>query len=522
MRRLSSLITAVALLAACGPAPSDGPGLAACYPPSPSPGEPPADGSGVVEEFLSFPIAQPVFKYQFFVAPTEEGGPLHYTYRSEDALYVHGPDGDQLWSASLSNPQLESPNSLGTAHGAADTNGDGRFEIVALDGSGRIVIHDARTGARRRTLELPAPEDEHAHWAYLAIANLRGVGDRDVIVQSVDAREAGPQRYLNRTLLAWNLEEDRELWRVTQGPDPAEGVYRGYWGPAHGSFRSADVDGDGRDEVVGGNLVTFDGEVVDLGYPRSWVGVRADGFVDHLDAVLIGDLRSDRPTLEWIVTEEDHVDRSDWHTTMLTPDEGVLWRSETDLFSDSMAREPQNVAAGRFDSTRSDSQVWVRSRFPVEHLFDEEISQHPWLFDANGEPFAHYRTVEVLPEAFNEHEFGNCEGLELIVSIDWFGGKRDYIAAKARHVEGNIGVFDPVTGEPVWYSPRDVPATAAGLLYVADVTGDGREEVVIQDTREGTIRVYRNPAPPADTAVPSKWDEPHYRRIKQNWNYYSP
>ena len=75
-----------------------------------------------------------------------------------------------------------------------------------------------------------------------------------------------------------------------------------------------------------------------------------------------------------------------------------------------------------------------------------ESSQHPWLLDAFGNQFADYASEQVLPGGFSTHKYGNKEGLERVSAIDWFGGVKKYIAAKARSVEGNIGVFDAVTG----------------------------------------------------------------------------
>lgn len=474
-----------------------------------------------VELLLSFSVPEPIYNDQFFVSPLEEGERPHFIYRSETTLHVYDPGGTRLWSAESANPQVDSPNALGTTHAAADVTGDGRMEVIALEDSGRIKIHEGSSGELLRTLSLPEPENEYAHWAHLAVVNLRGAGDRDAILQAVDRRGEGIHRYMNRTLLAWDLDDDRELWRVRQGAEPGDGVYEGYWGPAHGSFRTADIDGDGRDEVVGANLVDADGEVVDVGYPRSWVDVRDDGFVDHLDALAIGDFRSDHPGLEWVVTQEDHAGRSDYHVAMVS-EEGVQWRVETDLFPEGGAREPQNIAVGRFDPERHRPRIWVRSRFPKPFLDSIETSQHPWILNELGERVADYRMVEALPAGFNQHENGNCEGLETIAPIQWIGGDVEHIAAKARHVDGEIGVFDAMTGEPVWYSPGHVPAMQAALLYVADVTDDGREEVVVYDAGGARIAVYGNPESGPETSAAGTWGDPNYRNLKQNWNYYSP
>ncbi len=60
----------------------------------------------------------------------------------------------------------------------------------------------------------------------------------------------------------------------------------------------------------------------------------------------------------------------------------------------------------------------------------------------------------------------------------------------------------------------------ADRLYVADVSGDWREEMVVLHGNE--LRVYHNPAPNPRPDQPRLWELPHYRRAKQAYNYYSP
>jgi hypothetical protein len=58
--------------------------------------------------------------------------------------------------------------------------------------------------------------------------------------------------------------------------------------------------------------------------------------------------------------------------------------------------------------------------------------------------------------------------------IDWTGGQKQLAAAKERHTAGNVAIFDPLTGAfPLRLNEE------ARRLYVADVTGDWREEIVV-------------------------------------------
>jgi hypothetical protein len=467
---------------------------------------------------FSFSIPEAVHKYQFLVSDLDGDGLLDYTFRSPERLFAYGHDGGILWQRELPSP-LNIPTADtggGGTHGASDVDRDGHVEVIALRDDNTVHVFEGSSGALETSFPLPTIGEQNL-WAYLAIADLDGDGDDDLILQTLDTSGSKRSGYMNRSLMGWDLEQGREVWRILQDADPNNGIYEGYWGQAHGPFRSADVDGDGRDEIVGGNLIQEDGEVIDLGYPRDWIGYNSDGYTDHIDAVTIGDFRPDLPGLEWVVTEEDHSGgTNNWHTTMLSTS-GIIWRVETDLFPDNRDREPQNVAGGNFDPGRSHEELWVRSRFsgPSE-------SQHPWVFDSGGTQFADFSTQEALPPGFNTHEYGNKQGLEIIVPIDWLGSDKSFIAAKARHVNGNIGVFDAVTGEALWYTPNAFPAVQATMIYVADVAGDYREEVIIYDIASGAIKIYANHAVNPKPMRPRKWSLQFYARMKQNWNYYSP
>ncbi|MCJ7813360.1 hypothetical protein MUP95_08615, partial [bacterium] len=466
---------------------------------------------------FSFSVAESIAGYgdDIFVVDLNGDSLLDYTFRSETTLYAYAHDGSPLWNVTILYPAADIIN-YGTKFGAADVDYDGQIEVVALNNSNQVIVLDGLNGNQEGTINISVGANQKA--GHVAIANIRGEGDRDIIVQTMHVSSLNPGFYINRTLIAIRMDTQTEIWRVEQNADIGDGsflsVYEGYWGQAHGSFFCADVDGDGKDEVIGGNMIDDDGTVLSLGYNTGWIGVNpVDGFVDHLDAMSVGDIRPDLTGIEWVVTEEDAYGQTDYHTALLSKD-GLTWRKETNLFTIEKDKEPQNVAIGNFDTTRIHSEVWCRSRFGGGD------SQHPWVFDYAGNQFAHYTTEDVLPEGFNTYDYGNAEGLEMIWTIDWFGSKKEHIAAKARHVSGNVGVFDAVTGEAVW-TTVDSPV-AASSIYVADVAGDSREEVIIYDENDGTIKVYWNEEENPNQPKPDKWDDPLYVRLKQNWNYYSP
>ncbi len=482
---------------------------------------------------FSFSIPEPVagdpnlevIGDQFFAADVNGDGLLDYTFRSWTALYVYDHDGTPIWNQPVTHPS----GNGGSKHAAADLDGDGQVEIAALNASDQILIFDGSDGTLERTVTL-TDLGENRMAGHIAVANLRGAGDRDLIVQTQDERlqGSGYYYYINRSLIALNVESDpaKILWTVeqdanTEYPQPAPaGIYEGYWGQAHGPFLCADVDGDGLDEVAGATLVDDDGQVISMGYPSDWIVSNGSDFIDHLDAIALGDFKPDLPGLEWVMSEEDWLGGAvwnNWHTTMLSA-AGILWRKECDIWPDGSEREPQNVAVGDFNTGREAAEVWARSR-----LGNSSVSQHPWLFDNTGNQYTHFSIDTALPAGFNTSpDGGNKNGIEMIWTIDWDGpSSPEYIAAKARYVLGNIGVFNAENGEAVWATPHDFGAVTAAMVYVADVSGDSREEVVVYDSLDGKIKIYWNEASNPSPG-PNKWDDPLYRRLKQQWNYYSP
>ena len=471
---------------------------------------------------FTFPVIGTMHRFgdRFFVVDLNGDGEFDFTYRTETAMYAYDHDGSFMWQKDINVP---SGILNGNSHGAADINGDGNVEIVALNNTNQIVVYNGFNGSVLDTVDVSVGSTQKA--AYISVVNLRGMGDRDVIVQTIakDYTVEGNWRYyVNRALIALNMESDpvSVIWQVAQDYTVPP---IGYWGLAHGGPMCADVDGDGRDEVIGGNMIDHEGTVTGLNYPTGWIET-GGGFMDHLDALAVGDFLPGTAGLEWIVTEEDHNGKTDWNATMLNH-EDVQWRKETTLFPASEGsgndREPQNVAAGNFDLTKSDSEVMLRSRFEGYDTHDEGWGQHPWVFDVSGTQFSHYSTVDSLPAGFNTSADTNASGIECIWTVDWDGGEREYIAAIARKVDGNMGVFNPITGKALWTTKDVSPQIQAQFVYVADVSGDSREEVIIYDAADGKIKILWN-EDSNPNSKPDKWDDPLYRRLKQNWNYYSP
>jgi len=205
---------------------------------------------------FTFSIPEPVYGDpnlgstgdQFFAVDLNHDGLLDFSFRSETKLYAYDHDGTQMWNKSISHPQ----GNGGAKHAAADIDGDGQIEIIALNNADQLLIYNGSNGTLERTIDIPGIGTAQIA-SHVAVANLRGHGDRDVIVQTEDILPQGStyKYYINRALIALDLETLplNTLWTVEQDDNLSYpesgfgGIYEGYWGQAHGSFVCADIAG---------------------------------------------------------------------------------------------------------------------------------------------------------------------------------------------------------------------------------------------------------------------------------------
>ncbi len=357
----------------------------------------------------------------------------------------------------------------------ADIDGDGAAELLFLDSDGALHVHDARTAREKKALRIDHPPGSE-RWEHLAVVNLRGHGDRDLALQATNARGYRVGHYV--AAFAFEGLDAVRLWEVSD-----------FGALAHGPFRPADLNGDGLDEICGFTLLDPQGRRPAWRYPPISPEF-AGGASFHIDALVIADVRPEVPGLEVVLLEEGRN-----YVGLVNFDRGLLW------WETHGREEPQNAAVGEFDPDRPGLEIWCRSR--------HDTHQKPWVFDAQGRVISRYEMAEVAPEGWT------IKGVEVIAAIDWTGEATQLAAAKERHQSGDVGLFEPVGGRFVARF-----AERADRIYVADVAGDWREEIIVVSANE--IHVYQNPAPNPRPDQPRLWNQQHYRRGKMNWNYYSP
>jgi len=178
----------------------------------------------------------------------------------------------------------------------ADLDGDGRAEVALKAGEGdprdadghvtsgpeHLLILDGLTGKTRARIDWPSRGGFEDYNRYsrnqLAVAYLDGKTPALIV-------QRGTYSLIKMTAYEFRGDKLRELWRWDSDEEKAQG--KSYRGQGAHCLRAADVDGDGRDEVVLGSAV------IDDNGQTLWCTK-----LGHPDHVYIGDLDPTRPGLE--------------------------------------------------------------------------------------------------------------------------------------------------------------------------------------------------------------------------------
>ena len=390
--------------------------------------------------------------------------------------YTHG--GQLLWSKQMEIqltgkaedeglPGLHAPGVQ-----AADVNGDGQTEVLALTPDNHLEILHGATGETQQRIYLQSPPGTE-RWEHLVVANFRGNGDRDLLLQATNAEDYRLGRYLAAYAVEDLIQNNPPLWTRDD-----------FHGTAHNGARVADLDGDGKHEVLGGTLIGSDGRLLFK------TPMKRNAKRPHIDSIYAADVRPDLPGLEVVALEEGGDNR-----IFLYNSDRLIWKTHF------KHQEPQNAAIGDFDTNRPGLEIWCRSRYNKH--------QKPFVFDAQGQLITDYKMDNVAPPGWT------TAGVEVIFTVDWTGEPQQLAAAKERHKSGDIAVFDPISGEFLHRFPAQ-----AERLYVADVSGDWREELIVINGNE--LQIYSNQEPNPNPNHSRLWTQDHYRHSKMTWNYYSP
>lgn len=408
------------------------------------------------------------------VADVNSDGKQDYLVTVPGHLAVYDNSGRKLWIEKTdlvvggSSESHGLPGHHGPGVAAGDVDGDGRPEVVFLTKDGRFHVLDGASGKEEATAKPPVPKGT-ARWEVAMIADFRGTGgDGDILLQATNAEGYRTGRYLAAYTCKDLIAGKQPLWTTDK-----------FISCAHNGARLADLGGDGRDEVLGWTILSADGRLL----------AKAVDCRSHMDSVFVADVRPDLPGMEVILLEEGE------NYVQLIGQKGPIWRS------DFRRQEPQNAAVGRFKPGSEEIFIWCRSRY--------DQHQKPFVFNSRGQKVFDYAMDDVAPPGWT------ASGVEVIHTIDWTGRREQLACAKERHTSGDVCLFEPMTGKFVRRFKQQ-----ADRLYVADVTGDWREEIIVLAGNK--LNVYQNTAPNPRPGEKRLWTSRNYRRLKQCHNYYSP
>lgn len=435
-------------------------------------------------------LGEPFFRDReggLITADLDNDGQRDIVLSRANRVQAYRSSGELLWSldAPIQLGGQAERNGLPGLHGsglqAGDPDQDGRTEVLFVTTQNTLMVIDGATGAEQHRLELPAVDSRFGRWEHAILANFRGEGDLDLLLQAsqdVD-NEPGYIRDSNQAAFAFaDLVTDAAaavpLWQTTD-----------FLSASHGAAKAIDLDLDGRDEVVAGSILSSTGDkLYEVDIPNH--------AFHHIDSLGIGDIDPDRPGLEVIIPEEGRAKR-----IILYDQSGTIWESAHRRRSPD--GDGDKAVVGEFDVATPGLETWFRGG----------DSDHFTVLTAAGNVIASYTFDDRKPDTWTD------SGLEVVHRIRWTGSEPDYIVAKERHEAGDVGIFDPLTGLIVQRFE-----TATDRLYVADVTGDWREEIIV--VAGDQLQIYTNPAANPNPDRPRLWESPHYRRLKMTWNYYSP
>ena len=278
--------------------------------------------------------------------------------------------------------------------------------------------------------------------------------------------------YGRTTEAAYDVKDGKLVLRWTFD-SAAPGVPDGYGGQGNHQMSVADVDGDGRDEIINGSMA-----LDDHGQPL-WTAK-----LFHGDAMHVGDLDPTRPGLEKFGVHEEMDNNGHIGSALLDARTGAR------IWTQYGANDTGRGLAADIDPRYPGDEVWG--------------ANSPALFDIKGQQIAdtHPRSMNFAiwwdGDLLRELLDGNR-----IMKWDWKTAT-DSVLLTADGCLGNNGT-------------KNTPALSA------DILGDWREEVVLRTADSTALRVYSTPIP-SDYGFVTLMQDPQYRAsiAWQNTAYNQP
>lgn len=431
----------------------------------------------------------------------------HNGLTGETKLQAYKLDGTLLWQINLGKNIREGAHY--TQFMVYDLDGDGRAEVACktadgtVDGKGKVIgdaqadyrdheghvlagpefltVFDGLTGGELATVPYfpprhptklnPTPDELREIWGdgrgnrsdrYLAcVAYLDGVHPSLVMCRG----------YYTRTVLAaWNWRGGKLTQAWTFDSDDGDPVHRPYRGQGNHNLSVADVDGDGRDEIVYGAMVIDD----------DGKGLYSTG-LGHGDAMHVSDLDPSNPGLE-VFDIQERFDDAGMHMRDAKTGRN-LWKKPS-LVADQTGGD-KGEGPGRANAINIDP------RYPGHECWVAGSGGITGLYSAKGEKIS-----EEKPRACNFAVWWDGDLLrELLdrnVISKWDWEKKELV---------------PLVTAEGCASNNGTKATPA---LSADILGDWREEVIWRTEDGKELRIYTTTTP-TNHRFPTLMHDPQYR-----------
>jgi rhamnogalacturonan endolyase len=338
--------------------------------------------------------------------------------------------------------------------GADHRNGDG----YVLAGPEFLTVFDGQTGAARATVQYLPARGNVADWGdnygnrvdrfLAAVAYLDGARPSLVMTRGY---------YTRSVLVAWDFRDGALARRWTFDSNQAGGKWAGQ---GNHNLSVADVDADGRDEIIFGGMAVDD----------NGQGLWSTGY-GHGDALHVGDLVPGRPGLEVFRIQEKTGGDAGSH--LLDARTGAtIWKKA----SASGQEGPGRGVGGDIWAGNPGAEFWSSGA---------GISG---LFDASG------RSIGRQPGSTNHLIWWDGDPVRELLDgthIDKYGPGGDTRLLTGAGVAANNG-------------------TKSNPALTADLFGDWREEVVWRTADSRALRIYSTPIP-TDRRLPTLLHDTQYR-----------
>ncbi|WP_425827670.1 rhamnogalacturonan lyase [Streptomyces fractus] len=244
--------------------------------------------------------------------------------------------------------------------------------------------------------------------------------------------------YTRSVIAAWDWRDGRFTRRWTFDTNSSTNSGKGYDGQGNHQLSVADVDGDGKDEIVYGAMAVDDN--------GSGLWTTKNG---HGDAMHVGDLDPSRPGLEEFKVDEDSSKPSSWLADAKTG--GVIWKTGAN-------GDNGRGVSGDIWSGSAGAESWSSAESGVRDTKGTVVNSHK-------------------PSSTN--------------FLAWWDGDTTRELLDGTHIDkyGTSSDTRLLTGSGV-HSNNGTKATPA---LSGDILGDWREEVVWPTTDNTALRIYSTP-----------------------------